>query len=391
MSEYTNPGCSLVSDVRIYGLDESIRRSKYPMAVDTMLCDTTPVKTTYKLGSCPTGTGHDNFLKGIIVQFDLTFAVKAWTEAERYHFLEFVSSQSTMHRIAFFDLDLQYDPHVDPRIVTIMKEIVDTYRDTNDPEDYLRCLYSNPCGFRLTAGMTTNYCQLKTIYQQRKDHRLPEWREFCSWVLTLPMFKELCIDGMPETKEVPEKKSNNTLILLVGPSGSGKSTVASMLEMRNGWRQLISYTTRPRRSPEESSHTFISEEDFMRLKDLMAYTEYNGYRYGATRQQIEDSDVYVVDIPGVESLVQNYKGNKRLVAFCMPLQESQARERMANRGDSQEAIEERLITDRIAFDGMEGKLASLLGIENTYTLPQTASPMETTVMIEKIMGDSSDE
>jgi hypothetical protein len=49
---------------------------------------------------------------------------------------------------------------------------------------------SNPCGFKLTAGMTTNYRQLKTIYNQRKNHRLPEWRDFCTWITLLP-FAEL--------------------------------------------------------------------------------------------------------------------------------------------------------------------------------------------------------
>ena len=55
-----------------------------------------------------------------------------------------------------------------------------------DKEDYLRLLYSNPCGFKLTARLTTNYRCLKTIYSQRKNHRLPEWREFCKWIETLP-------------------------------------------------------------------------------------------------------------------------------------------------------------------------------------------------------------
>ena len=68
-----------------------------------------------------------------MVQFDLTFTVKAWTEAERYHFLEFISSQSTMHRIASFDLDSQYSPYVDPRMVEIMKERVETFLQTKDP------------------------------------------------------------------------------------------------------------------------------------------------------------------------------------------------------------------------------------------------------------------
>ena len=53
-------------------------------------------------------------------------------------------------------------------------------------ERYLQILYSNPCGFRLTARMTTNYRQLKTIYLQRRTHRLPEWRAFCAWIETLP-------------------------------------------------------------------------------------------------------------------------------------------------------------------------------------------------------------
>ena len=146
-----------------------------------------------RLGNADKGSGHDQALTGIVVQFDLTYTVKAWTEAERYTFLDFISSQSTMHRIAKFDLDNQYSEYTDPRSIAIVKELVEKYNETKDPEDYLRVLMSNPCGFKLTAGMTTNYRQLKTIYAQRKSHRLPEWREFCTWIETLPRFKELCL------------------------------------------------------------------------------------------------------------------------------------------------------------------------------------------------------
>lgn len=41
--------------------------------------------------------------------------------------------------------------------------------------------------------MTTNYRQLKTIYFQRKDHKLDEWHKFCDWCESLPLFKELCL------------------------------------------------------------------------------------------------------------------------------------------------------------------------------------------------------
>lgn len=193
MSEYHVSDFGNITDVAIYGLDESIRRAKYPMAVDTSALTMELTKGIRSLAQSATGEGHDQWETGIIVQFDLRYTVKAWTEAERYTFLDFISSQSTMHRIAKFNLDEQYIQYTDPRMIEIMKELVAHYNETKDPEDYLRVLYSNPCGFQLIAGMTTNYRQLKTIYQQRKNHRLPEWREFCAWIETLPKAQDLII------------------------------------------------------------------------------------------------------------------------------------------------------------------------------------------------------
>lgn len=192
----------IISDVQVYGLQESIKRSKYPMATDISKLTNKVTPTVKSLGGCKTGEGHDNFLKGIIVQFDLTFTVKAWTEAERYHFFEFVSSQSTMHRITKFDLDKSYIKYVDKRCIEIIKEkveeqnqLIENGQTEEAKEKYLEILYSNPTGFRLTAGMTTNYQQLKTIYFQRRFHRLPEWIAFCKWIETLPLFKTLILGG----------------------------------------------------------------------------------------------------------------------------------------------------------------------------------------------------
>ena len=193
MSEYHVPDFGNITDVAIYGLDESIRRAKYPMAVDTSALTMELTKGIRSLAQSATGEGHDQWETGIIVQFDLRYTVKAWTEAERYTFLDFISSQSTMHRIAKFNLDEQYIQYTDPRMIEILKELVAHYNETKAPVDYLRVLYSNPCGFQLIAGMTTNYRQLKTIYQQRKNHRLPEWREFCAWIETLPKAQDLII------------------------------------------------------------------------------------------------------------------------------------------------------------------------------------------------------
>ena len=175
-----------IDNVNVYGLFESIKASKYPMAVNTDDCDSTITDRTMALAGCATGTGHDQFLTGIIVQFDLTLSIKAWVEAERYHWFDFVSSQSTMHRITKFDLKDQCNEYVHPGIIDIVKRLTDQYNAKPTPEAYLKVLYNVPTGFCLTARMTTNYRQLKTIYQQRRAHRLPEWREFCQWVESLP-------------------------------------------------------------------------------------------------------------------------------------------------------------------------------------------------------------
>lgn len=190
----------VVSAVSIYGLLPSVQASKFPMSTDTNTSPE-PTEMTYRLAQCEPGSGHDQFLTGIVVQFNLTLTNKAWVEAERYHFLDFVSSQSTMHRIAQFDLDQAYIDYVDPRVVKVMKELVAEYNSDPTPEKYLRVLYSNPAGFRLTARMTTNYRQLKTIYRQRRNHRLPEWRAFCEWIETLPYSE--WITCLRESEEQP--------------------------------------------------------------------------------------------------------------------------------------------------------------------------------------------
>ena len=193
----------LIDNVKIYGLSESIKASKYPMSVDNSKLTDEITPTVAKLFNAKQGSGHDNALKGIVVQFDLTMTSKMSVELERYHFIDFVSSQSTMHRITKFDLDKAYIKYVDKRVINIMKEKVYEYNDLLDhgfkasedlmKERYLEILYTNPCGFQLTARMTTNYQQLKTMYFQRRSHRLPEWQEFCDWCETLPYFKELCL------------------------------------------------------------------------------------------------------------------------------------------------------------------------------------------------------
>ena len=185
----------MISNWEVFDLKNCIKASKYPMQTDTEACTTNVTPTVLHLASSPAGSGHDQFLTGIRVSFDLKMTVKAWVEAERYKFLDFVSSQSTMHRLLAFDLGTSYIEYVDRRIIAIMQELKRKADATGDQADWLRLIYSNPCGFQLTARMSTNYRALKTIYAQRKNHRLPEWREFCKWIESLPYAEDFITKG----------------------------------------------------------------------------------------------------------------------------------------------------------------------------------------------------
>lgn len=177
-----------ISNLKIYGLEESVISSRLPMmkCIDNKKSKITKyneqIDTAIKLAKCDIGSGHDNFLNGIIVQFDLTCSNKMWVELQRYHFIDFVSSQSTIHRLSSMDLDTCYNEYVDSRIIDIMKEKQKEYTKDKSKENFYKLLYNNPSGMELTARMTTNLRQLKTIYHQRKNHILQEWRDFCTFM-----------------------------------------------------------------------------------------------------------------------------------------------------------------------------------------------------------------
>lgn len=207
----------VISNLNIFGVADSMWASGYPMSTEIGDIDEPSQALIYyclyendkdssdkqirnaavraeRLGKSPLGSGHDNYLNGIVAQFDLTFTVKAWTEAERYHFFDFVSSQSTMHRLQKMEIAKSCIKYVDSRVIDVVEELVRKYNESPNLENRLKMLYSCPTGLKLTARMTTNYRQLKTIYHQRKNHTLPEWRRFCQQLVDeFLMFKELCL------------------------------------------------------------------------------------------------------------------------------------------------------------------------------------------------------
>lgn len=193
-----------ITNCRTYGIEESIFASGYPMRTEAptenqfdaaihemrhiyTMESSEHFKRACKLGKAKSGTGHDNFLKGIIVQFDLEYPMYFTPQLQRYHWIDPVSSMSKMHKLVEMDLS-DYS--------TEIQILVNEYKLITDPVEremiFNQLINMVPARLPLTMRISTNYLQLKTIYYQRKNHRLKhDWGVFTDWILALPYFKEL--------------------------------------------------------------------------------------------------------------------------------------------------------------------------------------------------------
>ena len=207
-------GVIKVDNVRIYGIEESIIASGYPMQTETFNMNEInlkdkDLKRAMHLGNAVAGSGHDCFTKGITVQFDLQVSEYIWRQLDRYHFIDYVSSQSKMHRILKMDIDKACNKYVTETSINLLNYLIEEYNKINNDtdfkvklrngevvtnkEDVFNMIIANtPSGLMLTARMTTNYLQLKSIVNQRSNHKMQEWRLLCDYFKTLPMFDLVC-------------------------------------------------------------------------------------------------------------------------------------------------------------------------------------------------------
>ena len=177
----------MISKWTVNNLARAVMVAGYPMRIDIPDTEEIPNNKDYercaKLATYPANSGHCNFLKGINVFLDVNASCQWWAQAGRYRDFTIVSSQSKMHRALQMDMGKQLpcaDPYIVARIRTLQTDCIEGRLNFN------LFLENLPIGFMLKAGVTTNYMQLKTMYNQRKNHALPEWKTFIKWVEELP-------------------------------------------------------------------------------------------------------------------------------------------------------------------------------------------------------------
>lgn len=189
-----------ITNVKVYDLHESVIASRNAMRL------TPPeytegefilsLKRAKALAKAKSGSGHDNWLKGVRVSFDIKYPGYFTPELQRYNFVDIVTSSSKMHRLIQMDMDNCFNKYVTEYSKNQMKELIADYNKEQSYENFMKVLSNCPLGVELFMRCSTNYLQLKTIYNQRKNHKLKEdWRTgFCqNFIEKLPYFKEFIL------------------------------------------------------------------------------------------------------------------------------------------------------------------------------------------------------
>lgn len=213
-----------ILNFNVYGLAAAINASGFPKQTEYKNHSNEPTEDkdtvrAMRLAHTEVGSGHDCFLKGIVVVADINYTQYWSMQFQRYHFADIVSSSSKMHKITTMDFYKCCNKFVLPSTIKMMERLITAYNDFDkfaEPnqgvtkifvaehpwpftkEELFQTIMSNcPMGLELHMQIVTNYLQLKTIYKQRKNSdavRLPDdWGVFCDWIESLPMFKELCL------------------------------------------------------------------------------------------------------------------------------------------------------------------------------------------------------
>ena len=162
------------------------------------------------------GTDHRKFMRMITVYLDITAPLYWWKEFDTYKVGTVANSCSTMHKIHAkeFTMDDFSIEHLSEHSKAYFKELIDLlnfYRaDFNNPEVdgdpknkkfyWWQMIQLLPTSYNQRRTVQLNYEVLANIYKSRKDHKLDCWRDFCSWIETLP-YSELITGYMADKEE----------------------------------------------------------------------------------------------------------------------------------------------------------------------------------------------
>lgn len=184
---------------------------------------------------------------------------------------------------------------------------------------------------------------------------------------------------------ISKNKIKPLKFLFIGRTASGKSSIAKAICDKMGLIQVISYTTRPMRKSEKngSDHIFISEDEVSKYENnIAAYTEINGYKYFTTFEQIESSDVYVIDPIGVDNLKIKCGDKYDFVEIYIRTPQKLAETRARMRGDKLKDFKERWVSENKQFTDYENRHTFSWHLRNDRPFDESVAKVCSWIQIE---------
>ncbi|MCQ2209178.1 MAG: hypothetical protein MJZ34_02690 [Paludibacteraceae bacterium] len=156
---------------------------------------------------------NSKFLRMVHVQVCITAPVYWWAEFDTYKIGVVRNSSSFMHKgtsreftLDDFEIDteslddssLNNAPFADYWRTTIydLNLVRSKYLETKDMKYFRQLRQMIPSSYLYTSMIDFNYAVIRNIIQQRKNHRLKEWKvDFMDWCKQLPYAEELLFKG----------------------------------------------------------------------------------------------------------------------------------------------------------------------------------------------------
>lgn len=126
-------------------------------------------------------------LQEIADMYDTAVGVVSKYTKDRYRYTSELSY--------WFSLAMKYE-----NVIQTINELASLYEETDDFEYVIRIKEILPSSFMQKRIQMFSYQTLRRIYFQRRNHRLPMWHDFCSWISSLPFFDTLIGVNNEETK-----------------------------------------------------------------------------------------------------------------------------------------------------------------------------------------------